>query len=294
VEWWNKDDETYMVWRRKGKVTFNLFQVPNSRRSSISSICTVSTTPVVARSIDTSTQGTDYNPMFTRPELCQPGRQVFMSRSPSVNFSPAFTYKSNSNSMFVGSSTVNSDQRYEEMFERIKLQCSENALLLKKVVDWSIANNPERIITKEEKAELSNGKFWILAKSVDVSQGEMTINGLDDIKGAYQESSAGVYMQPDPKMCGSDVQHRLSKDQHGSWILERKDIGCEGWHVRAQQQEDDRWIDFKNNKIPIRIHIVPMSSIIEELDEECLESKDELKKALNFCSMIVIQESSRS
>jgi len=283
VEWWNKDDESWIVWRRKGKVTFNLFQVePSSRRSSISSICTVSTSPVVARSIDTSTLGTDENPMFIRPELLQPRRPVFMSRSPSVRFSPTFSFQPNTNSMFVGSSSVNSDQHYEELFERIKAQCLKNAGLLQKVVDWGIANNPERNISEDEAKNLSDGRFWIIAHSEDIGEGEVAIDSLDDIKGAYQESSAGVYMQPDPKVCGSDAQHRLFKDQHGCWLLERQETGCETWQVRAQQQEHERWIDFKNNKIPIRVHVVPMSSILENLGEEDLASKSELKTSIEF------------
>jgi len=236
----------------------------------------------VARSLDTSTLTSDENPMLIRSELLQPRRPVFLNRSSTGRYSPTYGLQSNSNNLVLGGPCLKSDQNHEEMFELIKAQCSKNALLFKKVVDWGIANNPVRRMSKDETKYLTEGRFWITAHTEDGGEGEATVDTLDDIKGAYQETSAGVYMQPDPKECGSVVQHRLSKDQHGFWMLERQDLGCERWHIRARQQEDEEWIDFKNNKMPIRVHIVPMSSILENLGEEHLANKNEIKKSIDF------------
>jgi len=280
VEWWNADDESWIVWRRKGMVTFNLVQVePDSRRNSISSVCTVSTSTAVAHSIDTSTIGSDENPMLIRSELLQPKKPVFLNAS-SGGYSPTTCLQANSNNVFASASV--SDENHEEIFELIKAQCSKNALLFKKVVEWGIANNPARRISLDETKYLSEGRFWITAQIEDVGEGEVSVDTLDDIKGAYQETGAGMYAQPDPKKCGSVVQHRLFKDQHGFWMIERQDLGCERWQIRARQQKDDQWVDFKNNKMLIRVHVVPMSKILEKLGEEHFANKDEIKKSIDF------------
>jgi len=282
VEWWNAEDESWIVWRRKGKVTFNLVQVePNSRRNSISSVCTGSTTTAVAHSIDTSTQCSDENPMLIRTELLQPRRPVFLNAS-SGGFSPTTCLQSNSNNIFATASSIASDQNHDEMFELIKAHCSKNALLFKKLVEWGIANNPASRISQDETKCLSEGRFWVTAQLDHVGECDVSIDTLDDIKGAYQETSAGVYTQPEPKECGSMVQHRLLKDQHGLWMIERQDLGCERWQIRARQQEDDQWVDFKNNKMPIRVHVVPMSKILEKLGEEHFANKSEMKKSIDF------------
>jgi len=283
VEWWNADDESWIVWRRKGNVTFNLVQVdPNSRRNSISSVCTVSTSAPVAYSIDTSTVCSDENPMRIRTELLQPRKPVFINRTSNGSYSPPSCLQSNSNNIFAAASSVTSDRHHEEMFELIKAQCSKNPVLFKKVVDWVVANNPTRTISQDETKYISEGRFWITAHSDDSNEGEVTANTLDDIKGAYQETSAGVYSQPDPKECGSSVQHRLFKDEHGFWMLERRDVGCERWHIRARQQEDERWVDFRNNKVLIRVQVVPMNKILENMGEDYLASKNEINKSIDF------------
>jgi len=280
VEWWNAEDQSWSIWRRNRNVSFNLVQVdPNSRRNSLSSVCTVSTCPIVPYAIDTSAIGIDENPMRIRTELLQPKRPVFLNRSSTGPYSQTVSLQSNSNKFVLDGQ---SEQDPEKMFKHIKAQCEKNAILFKKVVDWGIANNPARRISRDERKYLSEGRFWITAHTEDVDEGEVPIDSLDDIKGAYQETSAGIYMQPDPKECGSLFQHRLLKDQHRCWLLERQDLGSERWQIRARQQEDGRWIDFKHKRMVIRVHIVPLSSILEKFDEEHLTSKNEIKKSLDF------------
>jgi len=288
VKWWNDDDEGWIVWRRKGMVTFNLVQVePSSRRNSISSVCTVSTSSAVTRSIDTSTLGSDRNCMLNRSELLQPRRPVFLNGT-SGGCSPTTCLQSNYNNIFASASSIVSDGNHKKMFELIKEHCSKNALLFKKVVEWANANNRARQNSHDETEYLSEGRFWVTAQFENVGEGEVSIHILDDIKGAYQETTAGVYTQPHPKDCGSVARHRLFKNEHGFWMIERQDLGCERWHIRAQQQEGYQWVDFKNNNMPIRVHVLPMGKILEKLGEEHFARISENKKSIvflfNFCN----------
>jgi len=284
VQWWNPENQTYTVWRRKGDVTFNLVQVgANSRRNSLSSVCTLSTCPIMPyHPIDATTIDSDGSTMGIRSELLQQRLPISLNHSSGGHFSQAVNLQSNPNNTFVRESVPKSDQPRDEIFELIKSQCLKNKLLLKKVLAWGIANDPERQISQDRTKYLSEGRFWIIAHSKDIAQKEASVDILDDIKGAYQQTSTGVYMQPDPKECGSGVQHRLSKDQQGCWMLERQDLGCEGWQLRARQEKNEWWIDFKHNRTPIRVYIIPMRSILEKMGEEHIENQNEIKKSLDF------------
>lgn len=89
-------------------------------------------------------------------------------------------------------------------------------------------------------------------------------------------------MQPDPEACGSGVQHRLFKDEHGRWMIERHGVEGESWQMRAQELDDGQWIDVKNNRVRILVNVVPMSKILETLGEELLVSKNDIKKSMDF------------
>jgi hypothetical protein len=175
-----------------------------------------------------------------------------------------------------------SDQQHEEMFELIKSQCLKYPILLRKVADWGSQTNRALRFSQKETESLSKSRLWITARIVDIEENGLNMECLDDIKGAYQEISSGVWKQPDPLACGSEVQHKLYKDQHGRWMLERYDLESEMWHIRAKQLEDGRWIDIINNKMIIRVHIVPMNKILERLGEDLLESRMDIKKSLDF------------
>jgi len=283
VEWWNAENQTYTVWRRKGNVTFNLVQVEtNSRRNSLSSVCTVSTCQIIPYPIDATTIESDESTMGIRSELLQQRWPVSLNHSSGGHFSQAVNLQSNPNNTFVRESVPKSDEPRDEIFELIKSQCLKNKLLFEKVVAWGIANDPERQNSRCLAKYLSEGRFWVVAHSKDMGQKEGSDDILDDIKGAYQQTSTGVYMQPDPKECGSGVQHRLSKDQQGYWMLERQDLGCERWHLRARQEKNEWWIDFKHNRTQIRVHIIPMSRVLEKMSEEHIENENEIKKSLDF------------
>jgi len=91
-----------------------------------------------------------------------------------------------------------------------------------------------------------------------------------------------VWKQPAREACGSEVQHKLLKDQNGRWTIEVNCTEGEGWQLRAQQLADEQWVDIKNNKMKIHVHIVPMSKILEKLGGELLKSKNDVMKSIDF------------
>jgi len=123
----------------------------------------------------------------------------------------------------------------------------------------------------------------IVAQTLDIDKCRATQHSLDEIKGAYEEVSQGVWMQHHPQACGSEMQHKLCKDEHGLWIIEHY-FKSEESQIRARQLQDSRWVDLKNNELQIQVSIVPMGSILEILGEGLLESKIDEKKSIDFLS----------
>jgi len=279
VTWWNPQKEQYTVWRRNGKVTFNLVQVESKvRRGSISSIRTVSTSPIMAYSVDTPMLGSDDNPLLIRPELMQQRKPVFTPRGvysaterflstpknlPSVTFSPK------------------SEQQQEEMFQLIKAHCAKNPKLFKKVVEWGTKNNLNRSLSEDVMRSLAEGRVWITARAPG-AEGGVTTESLDDIKGGYQRANTGVWMQPARKACGARLQHKLFKDENGLWTIESNCTESEGSQLRARQLQNNNWVDFKNNKMSILVHVVPISKILEKLVDVLPGSKTEVMTSMNF------------
>jgi len=159
VKWWKTDDESYTIWRRKGDVTFILIPVDSSTCSnSITSLCTVSTTPPSAHPIDSLTLGSDENPMHIRPKRVRRRRTAFLNDSSGGSSSTSCLHE-NSSFNIVSASSFLMDQNNEEVFELIKAQCSKNEVLFEKVVEWCIANNPASRISKDETRCLSEGRL---------------------------------------------------------------------------------------------------------------------------------------
>jgi len=284
VKWWNGNDNCWSVWRRKGNVIFNLVRVePNVRRSSISSTHSVSTGSIIAHSIGTPVLVSDDNSMLHRSELLQHTSPVFLNQSSlgQLGHYPYVPPDSQTSSKNVDFATP-SDQQQEEIFELIKSWCLKNPMLFRKVAEWGSRTNRARRFTQEETEKLSKSRLWLIAHIVDVGEDEVSMDSLDDIKGAYQEISPEVWKQPDPHACGSDVQHKLFKNQHGRWMIERYDLKSEEWHIRAKELDNGHWIDIKNNKMIIQVYRVPMVKILEKLDEDLSESKTSIQKSIDF------------
>jgi len=285
INWQNSGDDSYTIWRRKGKVEFNIVQVePKVRRSSISSVRTVSTSPVVTSSVDTPMHGVDDNPLRIRPELLQQRAPLFFPLYPNGHYLPTTeNMQPNFDSFGLGVPSVKSEQQQEELFELIKAQCSANPILFNKVVDWGVENNTELSMSEFETKSLSDGRLWVVAHTADKVDGEMIAGRLDGMKGAYQKVGDGMWQQPDPEACGSGVQHRLYKDHNLCWTMERFSADDGRWQLRAQELNDGEWVDFKNYRNKIRVYVIPMNSIFERMGKEALESrKSNLKKSMDF------------
>jgi len=283
VKWWNWNDESCTIWCRKGNVTFNLLQVePKARRNSISSIRTVSTSPISVHPLDNAMFGSEENLFPNRAELLQQTTPAFPSYPPSGCFSSVDCLRSTANTVGLNVASIVSDEKQAEMFEVIKAHCLKNPLLFRKVVDWGTRESPSREVAKGMRANLSKGRLWVTAHSSGESDDETAVDNLDDMKGAYQEVRTGLWMQPDPEACGSVVQHRLCKDEHGCWMIERHDVESESWLMRAQELSDGHWVDLKNNRAKIRVNVVPMNKILDTLGEELLVRENDIEKSMDF------------
>jgi len=291
VMWWNAENENYIIWRRNGNVTFNLVQVePKVRRGSISSICTASTSPILSQSLDTSMIANDENSLLIRPELMQQRTAVFQNGSSGAFYPSSEGLISCRSYWSADTPSPKTEQQQEEMFQLIKAQCAKNPILFQKIVDWGKKRNPMSDLSEDvmkgmpedEMKSLSEGRLWITARAAEGGEGEFIVDSLDDIKGAYQTASSGVWKQPACEACGSGVQHKLFKDEIGRWRIERYCTESGGWQIRAQQLEDFEWVDLKNNKMQIRVHVVPMSKILKKLDGELLGNKEDVMRSMDF------------
>jgi len=267
------------VWRRKGEVKFNLVHIrPRLRQNSISSVCTDSTNHTLGDTVAAETPGSNDNTSLYRPRRGRP-----LLNGPSTHpYTGSEEVQYNSIRLGLGAPNAKNGYSHEEFFKHIKAHCSLNPMLFKKVIDWSMTKNKKRKISKDEAKRLSEGRVWVIAHTLDTIEGKATQHSLDEIKGAYREVSEGLWMQPDPKACGSSVQHRLQKDDHGLWMIEQHRVEGDGWQIRVQQLDNSEWVDLKNMKRSIRAWIVPMSRILEKLHEELLESKIDVKKGVDF------------
>jgi len=274
VKWKNPDNESETVWFRKdqGKLNLPWFQ-PTVRRASISSTSsTDSTMHSIAQSVDKAMSSSHLDPMFMRPrELSVNGA----SSCPSA-------YKNVQLNLFrkgLGAASIKSAQHEEEIFEILMARCSENPNLYGQIIDWSMSKRSTQGDSRDEAKSVSEGSVWIVAHTLDIDKGRATQNSLDEIIGVYQKVSGGVWTQHHPQACGSEVKHKLCKDEHGLWKIEQHFVKGEESQIRARQLQDSRWVDLKNNELQIQVSIVPMSRILG-----LLESKIDVKKSIDFLS----------
>jgi len=286
---WNNSHGSQIVWRRKGEVTFNLVSVDSltsSRRNSISSVATAST----ALSSCVNSTLTDPNSMLMhiRPELLQQNALSHGRRNPMRR--PSFSsYTSNeciqpNNQKY--SAAVEMNETEQAMFELIKAHCVGNSSLLKRMLHWANRNKSMRRVSSEEIHSISEGRLWVTAHPVDfVENGEIDERfqeSLDNIKGAYMEVRPGIYKQPEPKLNEPGVQHRLIKGSGGCWKIEGYDVESGNWEICAKELPDRRWVDMKNNSRVIRVKLIPMSKILQKLEEEFVSENHDVEKSMEF------------
>jgi len=207
---WYNNDGTLTLWRRIGDKSLAVNN-PASRRMSIefarSSV--VNNTAVVPSEV-TSEEG-----LCSRPALGQLNEDSAkeLSDSPRVSSNyPSENYQSTGYN-----SRVHENFSVDDLFELLQAQCTKDPVVLQKVLCWGIARTPNRKVANKEIADLGNGRYWVNARlSQSVKENcEKWKEILNEIKGAYQEVSTGVYLQPAPKPNEPGIQHRLRRSNFG-------------------------------------------------------------------------------
>jgi len=142
-----------------------------------------------------------------------------------------------------------------------------------------------RRVSTDDINNLSEGRLWVTAQSLDFVEGEeiekRLQESLDNIKGAYMEVRAGVYKQPVPQVNEPGVQHRLIKGSGGCWKIEGQNVDSCKWEISAKEMPDGRWVDMKNNSRLIQVQLIPMSKILQKLGEDASEHQ-EVEKSMEF------------
>jgi len=291
VKWENSLNGRQIVWRRKGEVTFNLVSadsLTSSRRNSISSVTTAST--AISSCVNSPLVGPHGMPMQIRPELLQ---QSGLSQSRPTLASTPFLGSYASNESFQPSfnnqetsADAEIDNQEQAMFELIKAHCVGNSSLLKRMVHWAMRNRSMRRVSSEDITNISEGRLWVTAHPVDFVEGveieERFQESIENIKGAYMEVRPGVYKQPEPQLNEPGVQHRLTKGSSGYWKIEGHDVDSGKWEMCAKELPDGRWVDMKNNSKIIRVQLIPMSKILQKLEDEFASENQEVEKSMEF------------
>jgi len=230
-------------------------------------------------------------PMQIRPELLRPtafshqSRATLMSTPSCGSYVSSESFQPNFNN-HQEYSDVEVDDQEKTMFELIKAHCVANPSLLKKMLHWAMRNNSMRQVSSDDINNLSEGRLWVTAHSLDFVEGaeikERLQESLDNIKGAYMEVRAGVYKQPVPQVNEPGVQHRLIKGSGGCWKIEGHDVDSRKWEVCAKELPDGRWVDMKNNSRVIQVQLIPMSKILQKLGKEFASENREVEKSMEF------------
>jgi len=175
-------------------------------------------------------------------------------------------------------STTEKKMSDNEVFDIFRTHC-EDTLILKEVLDWGITRRPNLKVGEKEIRELASGRLWVNVR-LHWSSPKYTakLSGvLDDLKGAYQEVTAGVYYQPAPKPNEPGVQHRL-RNIHAHWVIEAFDVERGIWRARSKELSNGKW---RSGCTLYSIHVVQMVDILNRMKDEWSEY-DEMQKRIEF------------
>lgn len=177
-------------------------------------------------------------------------------------------------SAFRGRSSATEEQsdQIDALFEQIKALCLCDPRLMEKVSLWSRSHRDSNLISKEDTRKLSRGRVWITSRCAKSDNGKQRIlqqDALGNLKGGYQETEPGVYMQPKVQKSDTALQHRLLRDSVGLWAIDKYDPAVGLWSAAARVQPDGQWVDCHNNKT-IDLVILPMRSILGRLRNNAL------------------------
>jgi len=285
ITWENPVDGVQTVWRRKGKVTFDLVKIESvTHPNFISGFSTGSPTTITngSENCDESpSMFANQNSLNIQHEKCSEATLVDTPAYSSGNGCMLDSSKLKSSQFIIDALSGKLNISQDNMFQVIKAHCEKNPSLLDRVVEWGM-NYESRRISHQGMCKLCQGRLWVVARPKDPDEDNAHEENIDDIKGAYQDVGGGIYKQPDPMACGSEKQYRLLKDKKGLWMIQLHEKGTDSWMPRAQQLADGWWVDLKNKRRPIRVQMIPLIRILERLSEDVLRRNKDLSKSLDF------------
>jgi len=272
---WYNNNGNLTLWRRignKSSVTNNRDLQLMIRRFSRSS---VSSKVVEVPSKVNSIEGLCSNPVLGE---INDGSAEKLCGSSSV-----YSYQSENYPPTVANSRVDQNFSDDDLFALLQAQCTNDPVVLQKVLCWGIARTPNRKVSGKEITDLGNGRYWVnarLSESVEENC-EKWKDIVNEINGAYQEVSTGMYLQPAPKPNEPGIQHRLRRSNFGYWIIEELSLEPDVWLPCTQELPNGQWVDCTSGLKIFRIQIIPMLDILNRMKDDW-SNFEEMKKRIEF------------
>jgi len=272
---WYSTDGSQLVWNRTRDVTFKLVSVTpelsrrNSLLSNFSGISQMSCSQVSANEVASDVS------MHIRPELrtqvdssgetadTDGQRRRLSSEQPNNSAlveSP----------LFEGTSATGSETKLteDELFEHLKRYCRKFPSLSEKVVQWGITRKPNRCVGPKEISEFAAGRIWVRAALIKPPKNSIDSwqEVLNEIKGAYQETEPGVFVQSPTQPHEPGKQHRIRKVS-GFLVFEEYNADENVWNSCVKKVADGHWVDLKHRRRRYNIQLVPMLSILNRMQD---------------------------
>jgi len=255
LKWWRNDGKP-MLWRRltKKHATMDLSRI----------------------SREFSEQKLSGEGVCNRPEVPEPDE----NSTNEINWRVCWETSSDSSAI---------DQKIsdDELFGIFRTRC-EDPMILQKLLDWGISRTPNLKVGEKEIRELAAGRLWVSVRLSTRSSkyARKWSCVLGDLKGAYQEVTAGVYYQPAPKPNELGIQHRL-QNLTGYWVIEAFDVERRIWRARTRELSNGNWVDLTSGLKLFNIHVVPMVQILNRMKadwSEYDEMENRIKFLFNYCN----------
>lgn len=171
----------------------------------------------------------------------------------------------------------------DELCEIFKAHCNKHPILLQNVLQWGISRMKNMRVDETEVLQIASGRVWVTVKLAPIFNNEIDSwqKDLDELKGAYQEVTPSVYMQPAPEADEPGKQHRLQRNSIGSWMIEEYNSKQKNWRPCAQKLPYGYWVDLRVSRKMYIVKIVPMLDILRRMKNECKDF-EEMKKNVEF------------
>jgi len=243
---------TKILWHRKWEL-----QVESSPRNSTSTESSGTTQMCSTSSCSSPSAG-------TIPELCKPICNAEVSYSSRVGSSSSL--ETQRLISVTSPYSLNKKLREDDLIELFQNHCTKSPSLLWKVLDWGISQIPNQSTDRLELERLACGRLWVSAFFTKHTKKKKKTAWwiIDELKGAYELVSPGVYLQP-PALPGEPgAQHRLRKNNYGLWFIEKHNIEKDEWVSCVQELHMGKWINLKNREL-WEIKVVSMLSILTRM-----------------------------